>query len=151
MKLSRELKDKMNHLCARQRIDGKWDYTYNGCPYGYCRIYEPIPEDAKYMTKEMIIEYNAKMAKLAAKFHDVGHATEKEACDCYAEYLLDVSLQLHPTEPENADQQNRCQVCKKFTACHAFVGSYHIFILCPEHHNRDEVKKLLRVGESWES
>lgn len=142
----------MNHLCARQRTaDERWDYTYNGVPYGYCREYKPISEDVKWLSADQIKAENEKMEKLKSNFHADGHATKEDACACYKKYLLDTSLRLVEKEPENASQQNRCQVCKKFTACHASVGAYRMFTLCPEHQTRECVESLLSVGESWES
>ena len=136
----------MNHSCARQRNDGRWDYTRNGRPWGYCCEYRPVPPDIPGAE-----QWNAKLEPLQHKFHTDGHATEEEACECYKQYLLDTSLQLVAAEPKNANQQHRCQVCKAFTACYATVGTYRMFTLCPTHQTREEVEKLLRVGESWES
>lgn len=142
----------MNHLVARQRkSDGRWDYTYNGVAWGYCREYDPIPENVGWMSAEEVRKHNEKTAVFKDKHHDCGHATREEAEACYKQYMLDQHLRLQPTEPENANQQFRCKVCKKFTACHAFVGAYQIFDLCPEHQTREEVEKLFAVGESWES
>jgi hypothetical protein len=137
----------MNYLSAKQRgSDSRWDYTYNGSPWGYCRAYSPIPD-----TIPGFKEWNEKVAPLAPKFHTDGHATEEEACECYKQYLLDTALRLQPAEPENAYQQHRCKVCHKFTACYAQVGAYRMFVLCPEHQTRAIVAGLLKVGESWES
>lgn len=142
----------MNYLTASQRrADGRWDYTYNGVAWGYCREYQPIPEDAGFMPPEHIRAENRKTEAFKDKHHVNGHATREEAEECYKHYLLDQHLRLMPDEPENANQQFRCKVCKKFTACHASVGAYQIFDLCPEHQTREEVAKLLSVGESWES
>ena len=142
----------MNHLGPMQRkSDGRFDYTYNGRAYGYCCEYDPIPEDGKIMPAQVAHDHNVKMEPFKDKFHANGHATSEEACACYRQYLLDMRLTLKPQEPENATQQHRCQVCKKFTACYAMVGSYRMFTLCPEHQTREEVEKLLNVGESWES
>lgn len=141
----------MNYSCARLRLDGRWDYTRNGLPYGYCCEYKPIPEDAKWISAEQAKRHNEEMAKLAHKFHTDGHTTKEEACECYKQYLLDTKLRLMPTEPENAHQQFKCKACGKWTACHASVGPYRQFDLCPEHQTREEVEKLLTVGESWES
>lgn len=103
------------------------------------------------MPVEVARPWNEKMEPLKGKFHTDGHATEEEACECYKQYLLDTSLRLMTEEPENARQQNRCQVCRKFTACYAQVGPYRLFMLCPEHNTRENVAALLKVGESWES
>lgn len=142
----------MNHLTARQRpSDSRWDYTWNGRPTGYCHEYVPLKEDGQILPAEIAKRENAKMEALKDKFHSTGHATEQEACDCYKQHLLDTNLRLTPEEPANASQQNRCQVCQKFTACHASVGPYQLFVLCPEHQTRECIESLLKIGQSWES
>lgn len=142
----------MNHLCSMQRRDnGRFDYTYNGVAYGYCRPYEPIPEDGRIMPAEVAQRENEKMKPFIGNFHDDGHATAEEACECYKRYLLDTRLHLVAEEPVNASSQHKCEVCGKFTACNATVGPYRLFTLCLEHQTREQVEKLLKVGESWES
>lgn len=141
----------MNHLCALQRKDGRWDYTYNYRPYGYCKEYKPISVDVNYLPEYWIKEYNEKMSLLINNFHTTGHSTEEEAQECYKNYLLDVDLQLCLEEPVNASQQHKCKICNEWTACYAFVGSYRQFCLCPEHQTKEFVASLLKVGESWES
>lgn len=142
----------MNHLAPRQRrTDGRWDYTMNGHPWGYCRAYEPIPVEGGAVPPQWAQEWNAKIEPLRDKFHTDGHATRQEACDCYARYLLDTHAFYCDQEPENARQQQKCQVCGAWTACSAQVGGYHYFILCPTHCNRECVAGLLEIGESWES
>ena len=141
----------MNHCCALQRTDGRWDYTRNRRPAGYCCEYRPLAEDCGFLSPEQVRRENEKMEALKGKFHTDGHATEEDAQQCYKEYLLDTSLRLMKQEPPNASQQNRCQACKAFTACYAQVGPYRMFTLCPEHNTREQVDVLLNVGESWES
>lgn len=142
----------MNTLQPLQRkSDGRWDYTINGHPYGYCCEYKPLDESGAILPAEMARQGNEKMQPFIGRFHADGHATEQEACDCYKEYMLDTRLRLTPEEPENASQQNRCQICKKFTACHAYVGAYQVFTLCPAHQTRECVSELLSVHTSWES
>ena len=142
----------MNHLCALQRkADGRWDYTYNGVPWGYCCEYKPLKEDGTILPAEMARQENEKMEALRGKFHSDGHATEEEACECFKQYLLDTHLRLRTEEPDNASQQGKCEVCRKWTACHAQVGAYRMFQLCPEHQTREAVASLFKVGESWES
>lgn len=142
----------MNYLCALQRkSNGRWDYSRNSVPCGYCRRYVPIPEDGKVVPIEIASAENARMLPLIGNFHVDGHATKEEACECYKRYLLDTRLRLRPEEPADASQQNRYEVCRKFTACHASVGPYRMFMLCPEHQTREHVASLLKVGESWES
>lgn len=141
----------MNHLTAMQRVsDGRWDYTYNGTPWGYCREFQPFTE-CSWMSQEWADKENAKQQPFLGKFHTDGHATAEEACECYKQYLLDLNLRLALEDPANPQQLNRCQICGTFTARHAFVGSYNVFVLCPEHQTRESVESLLRVGESWES
>ena len=142
----------MNHLGPLKRVsDGRWDYTRNGRATGYCREYEPLKEDGSLLSPETARNHNERMLPLVGNFHADGHATEQEACDCYKKYMLDTSLRLTPVEPVNASQQNRCKICDKFTACHAYVGAYQLFVLCPEHQTREHVEAILTVGESWES
>lgn len=142
----------MRHYSARQRqSDGRWDYTCGSRPVGYCCEFKPIAEDGTILPAEHARQWNAKIAPLAGNFHTDGHATEEEACECYKRYILDVDLRLMPEEPKDASSQHRCQVCKEFTACYAMVGCYRMFNLCPTHQTREEVEKLLKVGESWES
>ena len=141
----------MNHNCARQRQDGRWDYTRNGRPFGYCREYLPIPEDCGHLPVSQVKEYNAKMDLLKEKFHTTGHATEEEACECFKRYMLDTHLKLQTEEPENANQLLRCKVCNTFTACYASIGPYVLFVLCPAHQTREAVESLYKVGESWDS
>lgn len=141
----------MNHLVALERkSDGRWDYTYNGHAWGYCRAWEPLTPNG-VLTQDLCDQHNTKMEPFLAKFHSDGHATKEEACHCYKEYLLDTHLFLPAKEPENPSQAFKCKVCGVWTACMAQVGSYQIFHLCPEHSTREHVAALLKVGESWES
>lgn len=141
----------MNYLCARQRQDGRWDYTRNGLPTGYCRKHVPIPEDGNILSVEFAKKENQKMDLLKDNFHTDGHASKEEACECQKKYQLDAHLRLEKEEPSDASQQFRCQICKNWTACHAWVGAYRVFCLCPEHQTRECLESLFQVGESWES
>ena len=142
----------MNHLCAKQRLhDGRWDYTRNGFPTGYCHKYKRLFESGGVLPPEVAQRENERMEPFVSKFHDDGHETAEEARECYKQYLLDTRLHLVTEEPENASQQHRCQICQKFTGCHASAGPYRLFTLCPEHQTREHVASLLEVYESWES
>ena len=141
----------MNYSCASKRTDGHWDYTRNGRATGYCREYQPIPEDGGGIGPELAKQENEKMSAVKDKFHCGGHETEDEACECYKQYLLDTQLRLQTDEPTNARQQFKCRICGKWTACHAQVGAYQIYCLCPEHQTKEHVASLVEVGESWES
>lgn len=140
----------MNHLTALQRTDGRWDYTRNRRPVGYCQSYHPLDESG-IISPEMAKSENERMKPFEGKFHDTGHATKEEACDCYKEFLLDTHAYFPAKEPESASQQFKCQICGAWTACMAQVGPYRIFQVCPAHCTREHVATLLTVGESWES
>lgn len=142
----------MNHLGPMQRTtDGRWDYTYNGRAFGYCCEYSPIPEDGKIMPAEVAKRHNEKMQPFIGKFHADGHATSEEACECYKQYLLDTQLILQKQENNQSRQGFKCRVCDVWTTCIATAGPYKLFMLCPEHQTRENVEKLLTIGETWES
>lgn len=141
----------MRHYVASQRVsDQRWDYTCNRHPTGYCCEYRPISLDG-IIGEHLARRHNEQMEPLKDNFHTTGHATRKEAEDCYKKYLLDTQLSLLTSEPPNAQQQHKCMVCGTWTACFAHVGTYRLFVLCPEHQTREAVESLLEVGESWES
>lgn len=133
----------MNHFKARQRKDGRWDYTCRNdnyiFPVGYCDEYRPLddrfPADPVYDANK-------------DKHHTSGHATPEEARECYNRYLLDQQLRLNL---ESTDTQRRCQVCQEWTSLFADLDC-HIYELCEKHNNREEVEKLFKgVGEIWSS
>lgn len=135
----------MNYLSAKQRQrDGRWDYTINNAPVGYCREWHDWDETSKRLSAAAY----EKALSFKDKHHDHGHETAEQACECYKDYLLDQRLSL---DHKDSGSQRRCEVCGEWTQMHAMVGAYRIFHLCDAHRNRDEVGKLLVVGESWES
>lgn len=154
----------MNHDGPRERTDGTWGYTTNNSHFtigiGYCRPLEEFSET----TIECLWggdrdRYGAYMtpyreAAAAGKFHDGGHASAGEACDCYKQYLLDFHLKFFPevSDPKHLD---KCQVdgCEVFTSGHGECGigfSDH-WHLCADHRNRQAVEPMIKVGESWHS
>lgn len=121
----------MNYFEALQRIqDGKWVYTCNRIPVGYCH-------------------YN----RDDERFHTTGHDTKEEAQECYKKYELDNNMKFIPEELQSPGTYSLCTVegCTKLTNGSVFVGGYRHFTLCNEHQNRAEVEKIYSVGESWSS
>jgi len=135
----------MSHLIALQRQhDLRWDYTINNVPAGYCRQWRDWDEAIQKVSRAAY----EKALSFKDKHHGDGHETAEQACACYKEYLLDQRLSLNH---KNSGSQHRCKVCGEWTQMFAMVGAYDLFFLCDAHHNRDEIAKLLIVGESWES
>src|SRR5690242_13691721 len=98
----------MAYYTARQRTDGRWDYTCQNSagtfPIGYCSG----PEVAKYdKTNEHL-----------GKDHDDGHATSAEAHACHRQYELDQHVGFH----EREDTQKKCLICGAWTTKRALVG-----------------------------
>jgi hypothetical protein len=135
----------VNHFVARQRRDGRWDYTCNGYPTGYCTAYRELEESMKSWFTEKQIE---ELRVAEPKHHDCGHPTKAEAEECYKRYILDQRLHL---DSKDSSSQHKCQVCGEWTQNFATVGGWSMFILCDAHNNRAEIEKLYNVTESWES
>lgn len=141
----------MNYLCARQRqSDGRWDYSQRNdgriWPIGYCagwRDFSPEEHQRFFMTDFWYADYLSRKDQ----YHEDGHATSEEACECYKKYELDSSLRFS----EMSNQKRPCEVCQEWTQKIAMVGGYSHFVLCETHANRAEVERLFSVGESWES
>jgi hypothetical protein len=141
----------MNYLKPRQRAsDKRWDYTQMNdgrvWPIGYCagfREYTPEQRKAFLMNDNWYAKYEANRAK----YHEDGHATSEEACECYKQHELDESLHFDV----DSHSKQKCEVCEEWTEKRAMVGGYRHFVLCEKHANREEVEKLYTVGESWES
>jgi hypothetical protein len=151
----------MNYYAARQRKDGKWDYTCSNdgdiWPVGYCNTGilskgpETEPEGSFYRMSE--IEWKS-ICDNKEKYHDHGHKTAEEACKCYKNYLLDNALRFHrPTEEQKQkmDTQHKCKICSDWTQNMAELDLQHWY-LCEKHLNRETVEKLFgNIGESWSS
>jgi hypothetical protein len=135
----------MNYYDAKQRKeDGRWDYTCNDHPTGYCRAYkEPNLEKEPYWSEHEIAKYKDNKEK----YHSNGHATEEEARECYRQWILDNELRFW----EANDTQRKCKVCGAWTSNVAEVDC-KIFTLCDEHNNRKTVEQLLETpGQIWSS
>ena len=138
----------MNYYKARQRKDGRWDYTCMNdgqiWPLGYCDEWRPINERiANYFSAEDKEKHDS----FKDKHHCGGHETPEEAYACYKEYVLDQSLHTHEFEPWSA-----CLECGKRTPyAVAEKGSISDMALCEAHQSREVIAKHLNIGERWSS
>jgi hypothetical protein len=128
----------VNYYEARQRTDGRWDWTRMNdrqvWPDGYCHAYrEWTPEKVQQLglPAEVAAKYEAEQAPFRAKYHADGHPTREEAERCHYEYELD-----HAREGQTSDQQFRCRICKAWTQSFLQIGDYNLIQLCDEHRNR---------------
>jgi hypothetical protein len=146
----------MRHYKARQRKDGKWDYTVNLgnyiVPIGYCCKYrEWTEEDLMNVGMGGKPENHPSIVKekeFIHKHHDCGHNTPEEAQKCYRDYLLDQELRLMIVRN---DAQHKCAKCGEWTQHYAEIDM-RCFDLCEKHNNRQEVESLFEsVGETWSS
>lgn len=121
----------MNYYEPLQRqTDKRWDYTRRNdgqiWAIGYCAGGQEDP------------------------YHEDGHETPEEACECYKNYLLDnqVKLDFGTTE----DTQHRCEMegCEEWTQKVAMV-SHRTYNLCDDHRNVESLRELVSVGVSFGS
>lgn len=140
----------MIHYNAKQRLsDMRWDYVCGNRPTGYCAGYREFTEKDDFLSEQMRIQENAKMAVHKEKYHTNGHETEEEARLCYKQYMLDNELRLSPKQ-ENPSQLNKCDVCGEFCSGSASIGWCERYTLCEKHCTRDEVERLTEpAGEMW--
>lgn len=124
----------MNYDSARQRTDGRWDYTTNSHPIGYCsgwtwnETYDPKKEWA-YGSEDHWQKSKIKAEASKDKYHTGGHATAEEACECYKNYQLDNHLQL---DRKSTNTMHKCKVCGTYTESMASVGFWQLYHLCDE-------------------
>jgi hypothetical protein len=151
----------MNYYAARQREDDKkWDYTCKNdgrtWPIGYCGSFleaKLITEGGYYHTQQSADRHNS----FKKKYGPHNHETKEEAQACYKEYLLDNAVHFHPPLPKTDEKpmtrtEHRCQVdgCESYDTGIARVEQRDYF-LCQQHMTREEISKLLQVGECWSS
>ena len=137
----------MRHYCAKQRLsDGRWDFCCGRYPVGYCTPY-------KEWTKEELDRWGfhedcpsvQKAKQFKDKHHDCGHETEKEAQECYKQYVLDHVLYFG----ESSNSQRKCQVCGEWTPRYAMLET-QMFDLCEKHCNRESVDQLYKApSDMW--
>ena len=138
----------MNYYAARQRKDGRWDYTCRNddhiYPVGYCSPYRE-PNGEWYWSENSIKKYQAEKEF----HHEDGHATAEEACECYRKYLLDTTLYLDGSSNNTA---HKCKICDVWTNRYAQVDGTYTYDLCDLHRTREVVETLFdSVGEIWSS
>lgn len=139
---SRDNLEPMNYYEALQRqTDKRWDYTRRNDgqvhAIGYCAgKYDVIRNDASLPHPE--------------RYHDDGHATAEEACECYKQYVLDnlTNLEFGLTE----DTQHKCEApgCGAWTQKVAMVD-HHPYNLCDDHRNLETLQDLVTVSTSISS
>jgi len=140
----------MNYQQARQRkTDGRWDFTSmnDGVVHaiGYCCEYDAIDPSVIPISEE---EQN-RLRSFAHKHHTDGHDTAEQAQECYKEYLLDHRLRLDQTM---SDQQQKCRICGAWTDKFATLSTTTLYVLCPEHNNRESVAQLYKApSQIWTS
>ncbi len=139
----------MKYYTALQRqSDGFWDYTSNSRPIGYCCEYVDPDSYEEYIRKYMSDSQVERIRSFKDKYHNHGHFTKEEACQCYKEYMLDHFMSLNR---KDINSQHRCKKCNEWTQGLAGVGGYSLWSLCEKHQTREVISEFYSVGESWES
>lgn len=143
----------MRYYAARQRqSDKKWDFTCrNGDytqPVGYCCAHLDFHEGIlKLLGLPCDDPMISRTKEFKEKHHTCGHDTQKEAEDCYREYLLDKRLRL---KLEHTNAMHPCVVCKEWTPLYAEVDTTTTWDLCEKHNTYEEVEKLFKApAEIW--
>lgn len=132
----------MNYYEARQReSDKRWDFTVMRDKYirpvGYCHEYVPATVGIGFHSQAMVDEFNESKRPFMHKYHTDGHATQREAEECYRQYCLDQRLKYYT----NVDEKHKCQVCGEWTQKQAVI-EYESWWLCDSHANRDIVSTV---------
>lgn len=113
----------MNYYQALQRLtDGRWEYTRRRDnvvkPIGYCTA-APDSDPNKHFN---------------------GHATKKEAEDCFRKYTIDRADYGIITE----DTQRKCLICLNWTQTAAGVRhGLDTYPLCARHLNRESLNAVV--------
>ena len=151
----------MTYDAPRQKQDGTWGYTSmnDGSIWaiGYCKPFDEWCENSINAVfngdKEEYEQYITPYRLAKDKFHDGGHLTAEEACECYKNYVLDFNLRYYDDE-ENARQPYKCEYpkCKSYTSGGIrIIESIQNFDLCQEHRNKNCISELLKIGSSCHS
>ena len=140
----------MNYDQARQRAEGRWDWTTmnDGVvrPKGYCagwRYEEPLPPYLEHLQKLREAD-RLRDEPLREKFHTDGHASAEEAVRCYYEYCLD---HLHDYDMRGSFlRYDTCEVCRAPTSrgfdYRRLDGLILHVALCDAHRTLDRVREL---------
>ncbi len=138
----------MNFYAARQREDGRWEYTCHYqeeglvSPIGYCRPWEEWEEEDRQGI--LSDEDYANLQFTAHKHHSGGHGTREEAHACYREYLLDHCISFVELVSRRA---HACALCGGGTKYWAAVMRIPHFPLCGPHCELEYVGQVLRVAD----
>ena len=156
----------MIHYKARQQrgADGQgtgvWKYTAaqgdRVFEVGYCSATELCPDCAGQSPyrggAEAACARCGSTGLIPAANPCPGHATAAEACQHYKQYLLDQAKFFGPKTTEWPKEKCEVDDCSaEATHCAAIPGEFRRWQLCAAHANRDQLDKLLSVGESWRS
>ena len=151
----------MNYYQARELRDadgkgtGLWHYTVRNddriWATGYCSPWETCPA-----CKGNAGLFAAIRGERCATCEDKGivrradpcpgHDTPEGAREHYRQYLLDQVRY----DQKLLDERRKCAVCGAWSEYTAFIPSEinHVWVLCDEHRNREQVDKLLKAPEA---
>lgn len=160
----------MNYRQAMKRKNGRWDYTNKNSdiviPIGFCVSWD---EYTRLITRGCGIMYGgseqgkeearkqiAEIEPFKDKFHDNGHATEKEACECYRQYLLLTKTRYHkkPLNDAERPQHQECVECREWSQSVIEIGTGigHRLPVCEKHCTPEIAQKYFpEVGWSVSS
>lgn len=145
-----------------QRRDGRWDYVCTNSAgtfaIGYCfngekPFYSLTWDELADVVKDLYgndparwEEEKAKHAPRLANYHNTGHATAEEACECYRRY--DVLEHSHRHDDEDA--QKKCAICGEWTMHRVTVGTTLCaeYAICAKCDTEDNVLGLHLTGKA---
>lgn len=142
----------MNYFTARQRKDGRWDFTCGNdghvYPVGYCcerHIWNEEDEKRFGIDAESM---NSKTDPFKEKYHTDGHATPEEAAECYLEYQLDQHMHIR----NSSSSQHKCAICDEWTQGIVTIGESRMLTLCEKHQTKDDIRKIVKPStQIWSS
>lgn len=117
---------------------------------GYCsgwREFECPPDLDEETGEEMRREHDRARA-FRNKFHDDGHATAQGASECFADYLLDLRLELDHADAEALQPCLECGAPTQTFAVIRIASFWDEYRLCPEHLSRPLVAKFRLVQQA---
>lgn len=142
----------MNHYSARQRKDGRYDYTRANkrlgiFPVGYCAGFLE-PEEFERVGIHLPDRDKELQEKFRDKYHKDGHETADEACECYRQYLIDHESRFL----KHSDELRKCEICGEWTDTMVMVGQSRMYELCENHQDDESIEKVMpKIGEIWGS